>query len=162
MIIYKATFPNNKCYIGQTTKEFHIRKNRHKNDAKSGSNYKFHRAIRKYGWNNLKWLILENNINNVSKLDEKEIFYIKKFDTIKNGYNTIIGKNVSGKNNPFYGKKHTIKSINKIKDARKKQVITPEHKRKISKGNMGHIVSVETRKKLVKKIWVVVIEYMII
>lgn len=49
-IIYKATnTKNNKSYIGQTIKKLDDRKRSHINRAKSGSEYYFHRSIRRYG-----------------------------------------------------------------------------------------------------------------
>ena len=45
------------------------------------------------------------------------------------------GKRI-GKNNPFYGRKHTSEAISKIKKARARQVITKEHIRK-SLGKRG-------------------------
>jgi hypothetical protein len=40
-----------------------------------------------------------------------------------------------GKNNPFYGKKHTKESIEKISESNKNSVKTKEHKKKISESN---------------------------
>lgn len=92
MIIYKATNKlNRKIYIGQTSKSLEERKLTHKNRAKFGSTYHFHNAIRKYGFDAFEWVILENDIKNKNKLDELEIKYIKKFNSIKNGYNISTG-----------------------------------------------------------------------
>lgn len=86
-IIYKVTNKvNGKSYIGQTryTLEFRWRQHQHKKD-----NTYFHNAIRKYGVENFNIEILEEC--NYEDLNSKEIFYIAKFDTFKNGYNLTIG-----------------------------------------------------------------------
>jgi len=91
-IIYKATNKlNGKIYIGQTFKTLKERKSAHKNRAMFGSNYHFHNAIRKYGFDVFEWKILEKGITNKDKLDALEIKYIKRFDSIENGYNISTG-----------------------------------------------------------------------
>ena len=94
MLIYKATNKiTNKSYIGQTIKKLDQRKSEHKHRAFfENSNTKFYNAIKKYGWYNFTWEILEES-NEWSKeeLDEKEIYYIQLYDTINNGYNILIG-----------------------------------------------------------------------
>ena len=86
-IIYKITNKvNNKSYIGQTryTIEFRWKQHQHKKD-----NTYFHNAIHKYGVENFSIEILEEC--NIEDLNQKEIFYIAKYDTFKNGYNLTIG-----------------------------------------------------------------------
>ena len=86
-IIYKITNTvNNKSYIGQTRQSIQFRWNQH--TSKKDNTY-FHNAIKKYGKDNFNIEILEEC--DVSKLDEREIFYIAKYDTFKNGYNLTIG-----------------------------------------------------------------------
>ena len=53
-IIYKYTGPTGKCYIGQTTRPA-SRKSEHKN---AKDNTYFHKAIRKYGFDNFKYEVL--------------------------------------------------------------------------------------------------------
>ena len=86
-IIYKITNKvNGKSYIGQTryTMEFRWRQHQHKKD-----NTYFHNAIHRYGVDNFKIEILEEC--NVEDLNSREIFYIAKFNTFKDGYNLTIG-----------------------------------------------------------------------
>ena len=86
-IIYKITNKvNGKSYIGQTrySLEFRWRQHIHKKD-----NTYFHNAIKKYGVENFSIEILEEC--EVSKLNEREIFYIAKLNTFKEGYNLTIG-----------------------------------------------------------------------
>lgn len=86
-IIYKVTNKvNGKSYIGQTryTLEFRWRQHLHKKDKTY-----FHNAIRKYGAENFSAEILEECP--YSNLNEREIFYIAKYETFKKGYNLTIG-----------------------------------------------------------------------
>ena len=47
-LVYKVTFPNNKIYIGITSKGLEFRKTKHFAELKKGTNYKFHNALKKY------------------------------------------------------------------------------------------------------------------
>ena len=81
---------NNKIYIGKTTRNISIRWQEHKAAAKGGSKLKFHKALRKYGVDNWEISILEE-INKDINVQDKEIWYINNFNSIKEGYNTTIG-----------------------------------------------------------------------
>lgn len=95
--IYCATcLTTGKLYFGQTIRLVEERWERHIQESRSGSNYKFHRAIRKYGEENF----LVEEVLTVSaptkdalkaKLDYIEIRFIRKFDTFRNGYNMTLG-----------------------------------------------------------------------
>ena len=52
-VIYKYTSPSGKIYVGQTINEA-SRKNKHKSETSKSDTY-FGKAIRKYGWENLKY-----------------------------------------------------------------------------------------------------------
>lgn len=85
--IYKITNKvNGKSYIGQTryTVEFRWRQHIHKKD-----NVYFHNAIHKYGIDNFTIEILEEC--KYEDLNSREIFYIAKYNTFKEGYNLTIG-----------------------------------------------------------------------
>ena len=93
-IIYKATFPNNKIYVGQTIRTLEQRKKDHyratKNKKNKNYNYPLYRAIRKYGWDNLKWEIIDYG-ENKKELEEKEIYWIEYYNSFKKGYNSTVG-----------------------------------------------------------------------
>ena len=102
MIIYKVTNKiNNKVYIGQTTlslderRKYHYKESRRKNDTTY-----FHNALNKYHYEDFVWEILEDNIDNIDTLNEKEIYYISKYNsTDRNvGYNLKAGGNGGGTN----------------------------------------------------------------
>jgi group I intron endonuclease len=80
--------PTGKKYIGQTVYE-ERRKRRHKEDCGKGVNNKFYRAVRKYGWDNFIYGIIDEY--DTCFLNEQEIFYVDKYDTYHNGYNSTIG-----------------------------------------------------------------------
>lgn len=92
--IYKITnLINGHSYIGQS-KNIFKRFNFHhicdyKNPNSSQYNTKLYQAFRKYGIDQFQVGILE--LCDISQLDEKEIKYIKIFNTYKNGYNSTPG-----------------------------------------------------------------------
>lgn len=106
---------NNKKYIGQAM-DFNRRYKQHLNDSynekKKDYDVPFHRAIRKYGIENFEIKILAENIQTREKLNEYEIFFIKRYKTlaIQNGYNVANGGSVG---NTFAGK--TEKEMNEIR-----------------------------------------------
>ena len=86
--IYKITnIINNLVYIGQTKYNAIDRYNAHMNTYK---NTHFYNSIHKYGQENFILEILEDNVSN-EKLDEREIYWIAKYDSYNNGYNETIG-----------------------------------------------------------------------
>src|SRR6266481_1570110 len=87
--IYKATAPSGKSYIGYTKYSLQIRRKGHEKHTKKLSSLQY--AIRKYGKQNIIWEIIEDNIKNRKIAQEREILYIKKFDTYENGYNETHG-----------------------------------------------------------------------
>ena len=79
---------NNKIYIGQTSKSLEIRFTEHKRDSIKINlhNMLIYKAMNKYGIHNFIIrpidCIKTDNIEKLKKnLDEKEIFYIKIFDS---------------------------------------------------------------------------------
>lgn len=90
-----------KSYIGQTKEEV---ERRWRNDGKGYTNkeadHKFARAIRKYGWNAFNHEILltiecETEEGLLFWLNEWEVYYIDKYDSFYNGYNSTLGGNNS-------------------------------------------------------------------
>lgn len=106
--IYKITnLLNNKSYVGKTTFSLEVRWNKHlQNYNNSNShcyNYYLYRAMRKYKINNFKIELIEE-INNDSLLNEREQYWIKFYDTFKNGYNMTLG----GEGQRLYNKEKII------------------------------------------------------
>lgn len=91
--IYKIeNLINHKCYIGQSI-DINKRWRRHResyNEPKYDSyNYPLYCAMRKYGFENFSFEIVEECQREC--LNEKERFYIKKYNSFFNGYNQTLG-----------------------------------------------------------------------
>lgn len=102
MYIYKATSKTTgKSYIGQTTRNFDVRKTCHYDrfhNREYGPNNKFYKAIEELGWNDFEWSILYelDNLTLSAKeildiLNEKEEYFVEKYKTLKEGYNYTKG-----------------------------------------------------------------------
>lgn len=83
---------NGKSYVGQTVKTLQARWAEHIRDARKGSPFLFHRAIRKYGVEVFSESLLATAADQ-QELDALEISWITKLDTMSPaGYNTKLGK----------------------------------------------------------------------
>jgi hypothetical protein len=122
-----------KKYIGQTIQKIQYRINDHFCRS-SNSQYKFHRAIKKYGKNNFIYGVIEEC--DFSVINDREMYWINIFDTFKNGYNSDTGgmngrllseetkskiqQKTSKHNNPRYGVKLNSELKEKIKNSNAK------------------------------------------
>jgi len=113
-IIYSLTNKiNKKVYIGQTIRPIikrwysHVHQSKHKN-------YPICNAIKKYGKDN--FFIDEIETCKISKLDEKEKFWIEQYKSeVPNGYNIKKGGNTTrGKDSIWWGKKHSKETKQKM------------------------------------------------
>jgi group I intron endonuclease len=140
-VIYKISSPNGKVYIGRTN-NFDGRMAEHKcNALTKNSKNSLHKAIRKYGWDNMtKEIICEVETENSQKMEEQ---FIIAYDSVRKGYNdTYNGGGGSrwegrrdtkeyaefiekmkiingGSNNGMYGKNHSTESKQKLKEKAK-------------------------------------------
>lgn len=103
MIIYRLISPSNKSYIGQTVGSV---ESRFKGHIYAWNKFIrdiddclittprncpiLYRAFSKYPPENWTYEVLFES-DNQSSIDQKEIFYIKEFDTMNNGYNVLPG-----------------------------------------------------------------------
>lgn len=96
-MIYRAVFLSGKSYIGQSI-NLSKRKYAHKKSSNNINckdfNSNFHKAIRKYGWKNIKWEILRNEID-INLLGLFEQSYIAIYDSYLSGYNMTEGRRKS-------------------------------------------------------------------
>lgn len=172
--VYKHTTPNNKLYIGITSRR---PQTRWANGFGYRNNEYFFNAISKYGWDNIKHEILfENLTEEEAKLMEQ--CYIALYDSInpKNGYNqTLGGEGTLGyhmsqetktkisnskkrgyikENHPNYGKRLPLETRRKISNSNKGKKLSEETRRKISQNHSRHTLgkhlSKETREKISK------------
>ena len=135
MIIYKTTnLINNKIYIGQKSRSCNKDVKTIQDLLKTsyyGSNKELKEDIKKYGKKNFKRELIEDKIETIEKLNERENYWIEFY----NSRNPKIGYNKSLYAWPFFsGCKHTIISKNKQSlSTRKTYIENPNIKNKISK-----------------------------
>lgn len=96
-LVYRHISPIGKSYVGITSQN---PKRRFQNGAGYITQPAFNRAIEKYGWENFKHEILEENLTE-KEACEKEDYYIKKFNSVApNGYNSR-GGGIHGRTSGF-------------------------------------------------------------
>ena len=94
-------------YIGQTTLSMEDRWKTHLKPSvsKQRGSYKIYNAMNKYGKENFYCELLEENIP-VEELNDREIYYIEKYNSFENGYNST-----KGGDGRFINKEYDIKNI---------------------------------------------------
>ena len=158
-IVYKHTCPNGKVYIGITGKTLEERCG--VNGRNYAKNVLFYKAIKKYGWQNIRHEILFKGLSK-KEATEKEIDLIASYKSndANFGYNISCGgesgnagviaseetrKKMSfshrGEKNHFYGKNHT-------EESKQKNSLAHRGKTAWNKGIRGKTHTEETRKKM--------------
>ena len=156
--IYKFTNKiNKKCYIGQSVdiyRRFLSHKNSSFNKKTKDYNSQFHQAIRKYGWDNFDFEILIKDVRK-EDLNKLEQYYIKLYDSYKNGYNATIGG--SSQTSDSSGEKNGRSLLNTqdviyIRECYNNHIpfrqVYEEYKTKISKRGLQKVWSFETWKNI--------------
>jgi len=91
-IVYKVENKlNGKIYIGRTTLDYNMCLERHKTRSKYEVNNKFHKALNHFGEDNFKWRKLHQTSSD-KKSKKIQEFYIDKYNTIEDGYNSSKGR----------------------------------------------------------------------
>ena len=143
--LYMHIFPNGKVYVGITSRKTCER-------WCGGHGYSgqplMHRAIMKYGWKNIRHIVLADGLTK-EQAETAEIETIKKFKSTdhNHGYNVANGGNTAGKysaatrkkmsanmtgsGNPFYGKHLSEDHKKKIRETRKDRGIEPVNKQRV-------------------------------
>ncbi len=127
-VVYCLLFPNHKCYVGRTSKSADLRFRKHVRDAKGGLDRLVSRAILKYGAENVKVLILSENLpwNEAAEAEKKWI--VRLNSKAPGGYNlTVGGEGVLGLKRP--GRRAWNKGL-KMSD---------EYRRKLSEAHKGQV-----------------------
>ena len=98
-------------YIGLTNniaRRFQEHLSASKNPNNRDYNETIHKAIRKYGIENFDFIILEDNIDSIEKLKEREQYWIKFYNTYENRehYNETPGGDLPGRNTVHLGENH--------------------------------------------------------
>ena len=122
---------NGKKYVGQT--RYSLRQRAGKDGKGYNTQFKFGKAISKYGWDNFKCSVLEiieeDTLEKLSsKLNIQERYWINKLNTYKEGYNCDLGGNSKIVSD------HTKELLRK---ANLGKVSSEESKRKISEAQRG-------------------------
>lgn len=146
--VYIHICPNNKVYVGITFREPEKR-------WKKGNGYKenkhFSRAIKKYGWENIKHEILFVNLSK-EEAEVKEIELIKEYkaNNGKYGYNIENGGFHNGKTSEITKQKQSIlrkgkhNSPNTEFKKGRKGYCSEKHKLALSKMRKGKHMSIKT------------------
>ena len=107
MIIYRATSPSGKRYVGQTVHSLERRRREHEYDAQRGASTPFHRAIRKYGADAFAWAVLcECETLEIMNRMEKEFITMYGAMVSTRGYNCRDGGDGGGSPNAETRKKN--------------------------------------------------------
>lgn len=153
-IIYKVTNKlNNKIYIGKTCNTLETRKSEHYREARycdkwSIKDNKFHKALLKYKYDDFVWEIEDDTATSEDELYQKEIDYIEKYDSFKNGYNSTLG----GENTPkVYGEYNvqarlSDQDADEIKMLLKETVITQKEIAKMYNVNVTTVERIQAGK----------------
>ena len=145
--VYKHTNKiNGRCYIGITCHKYaSSRWGRNGNSYHQPGQKKFWRAIQKYGWDNIKHIVLLENLSKEVAC-ECEKYLIAKYHTNESiyGYNVATG----GEHNSGFHFHHTEDAKRKIGEASKGHIISEKQKRQISEAHKGKKLSQETRNKI--------------
>ena len=80
---------NGKWYIGQSIHVEHRQKEHKQEMLSNRSNNKFQNALRKHGWENFSFQVLEEC--SPEELNQKEVFWIQHYNSYLNGYNSTPG-----------------------------------------------------------------------
>lgn len=158
---------NHKKYIGQK------KSNKFLENKYLGSGTYLKNAIKKYGKENFKVCLIDT-AESFEELNEKEIYYISKYNAVNSDefYNMSTGgvlfgqghilhhtyetkqrisKANSGKNNKFFGHKHSEETKEKLRNAWKQRKLIPvsdETRRKMSESRKGKKFTDEHKRKI--------------
>ena len=145
---------NNKIYIGQTVETPEKRWIRHKRcrNYKKYQHIHFYKALNKYGIEHfsvfeVKKIEVKTKNQLKQELDKWEKYYIKEFDSFKNGYNST-----EGGDGGMLGFKHTEESKRKMSKSHKGVIPSEETRKKMSIAQKGKTFSEETKKILSEKL----------
>lgn len=150
--IYCALSPSKKKYYGYSL-NFKGRKATHIKNARNGKINHFYTAIRKYGVENIEWLIIEE-YENEDKIElkkilcEREIYWIERDKT----YLEEFGYNMTKGGDGRVGIPHSKESKEKLSKSLKGKKKSPETRKKMSESAKGRVIPEEQREKIRKSL----------
>lgn len=143
-VVYQLEFPNGKLYIGLTIC-FKRRMGEHRNGGRTEDGHAVKYAIRKYGWVNVKVVILENAIESKVVLKEREVYWIEEKKSMVHGwgYNLTPGGDAQPMDNPVvkaWHKKRMKMVMNRDDVREKKRALwqNGEHKEMMHKARQNY------------------------
>lgn len=152
--VYMHITPSGKMYIGMTRQSL---TKRFDNGRGYKNCYRFAKAIKKYGWENIKHILIKDNLTE-EEAKAMEISLISKFDTTnnKNGYNCSVGGNIPNITNETRRKRSELakgrilseKVKNKIRESNKNKFVSLETRKRMSESHKGKKLSKETIEKM--------------
>ena len=135
--VYEHICPNGKIYIGITSRSL---KKRWDNGNGYRSNRYFYRAIQKYDWNNIKHILLFENLTK-EEAEQKEIELISKYKSNNQnyGYNIANGGNCVGMHSEETKRKISEKGKGRKawNKGLKLKPLSEKHKEKIRQSELG-------------------------
>lgn len=140
-IVYKHTNKiNGKCYVGKAINSWEYRWKNHLYDSKCGSELYFHRAIRKYGYEEWTHEILEELETELFCL-ASEMYWINFFDSANPvlGYNMTLGGE---------GVRPNDETKLKMSISHKGKPLSKEHSQNIGLAQIGKKHSKESKEKM--------------
>lgn len=141
MIVYLArNRTNGKVYIGQTVYSLEARKMSHESDARRGTPYIFHQALRKYGPESFDWQVIDR-AEGKEDLNTKEKYWIQFYKAMQRqfGYNQTEG-GTGGVPSLEVRKKQSERMVG--------TVLPDQVRRKMSDSRKGKHPSSSTREKI--------------
>ena len=138
---------NGKVYIGRQTR---------KGNVYIGGGIVFNRSVKKYGAENFRKVILEDNIEDNDLINEREIYWINFFNSTNRdiGYNLTKGgggmlglthfktqETKDKQSRAMTGKIQTQEAKDKQSKAQTGRKLTPKWRANISKGNKGRVLT---------------------
>ncbi len=150
--VYKVSNnKNGKIYIGITSQGIDVRWSKHCSDANTDSNFPIHNAIRKYGKENFQIEIIEviNNSTDYDQLKEREIYWIKEFDS----YNREKGYNLTLGGDGTFGRFHSEETKDKIRQKTIGHKVSKDTKNRMSESQKNVKRNYSALAKLSNKRW---------
>lgn len=147
--IYKATNKiNKKIYIGFDSSWPRRRKNHKALANTTKDNMHFHRAIRKYGWNNFEWEVIYQSKDENYTRTIMEPFFINEYNSL----DSSVGYNGTRGGEGALGYKHTEEHKKKMSILYTGRTLSTEQKIKISLAKKGQSLSIEHRNKAIRNL----------
>lgn len=115
---------NDKVYIGETTNSLRERFNQHYNNPVSHIGA----AMHELGKEHFSISVLDDTATSLEELNEKEKYYIEKYDAIQNGYNSMLQGNNRRMHRRIRISSTLSKSTNKMLKDYSKQTTIPIRK----------------------------------